>query len=101
MEFFDFFKNKKVDKPEAAMVQSRQLEFKKVSTWRPQRGHTIFKFNTKTKELARAEIQRTALIDIRQQVHYEKKIFVEKDCIYIEALNKKNAIKQLRREGLL
>ena len=101
MDFFDHSKIDRVDRPQVMRVQSRQMEFRKVSTWRRQHGHTIFKFNTKTKEIAPAEIENEAFINMQRQVFTHGKIIIEKDCIYIEALNRKNVIKHLKREGLL
>lgn len=100
MEFFDHSKEK-VNKSEIQKVQRVQSEYKKVATWRRQPGHTVFSFNTSSKELKRADMANVAEIDMKQNVVYRRRINVEKDCIYIEALNMKNAIRCLRKEGYL
>ena len=83
------------------MVQKRQHEQKKVATWRRMPGHTVFSFNTKTKELKVAKLVEEVAISFSRTAVSNRRIYVEKDCIYIEALNRKNAEKQLRREGLI
>lgn len=101
MDFFDHRKDERVERPQVMRVVNRQHEYKKVGQWRPQRGHTIFEVNTVTMEIEPAEITHVLSFDIRGGTETKDRINVKKDCIYIEALNKKNVIKQLKREGLL
>lgn len=101
MDFFDHRKDERVERPQVMRVVNRQHEYKKVAQWRPQRGHTIFEVNTKTMEIVPAKIAHVLSFDIRGGTVTNDRINVRKGCIYIEALNKKNVIKQLKREGLL
>ena len=102
MEFFNKPGGGRVDRPQVMKVEPRRHEFKRVQVWRRQPGHTVFSFNTVTKEIRVAEIKAEPVINaMTRSAEVKRKIFVEKDCIYVEALNKKNVIKLLRRDGLL
>lgn len=78
--------------------QKQQAEYKKIGYIKHRSGHTLFSFNVKTHEWKVAEIVGTATINFDRTVTREKKVTVEKDCIYIEALNLKNAKKRLMRD---
>ena len=101
MEFFDIPGMGRISSNEVRRVKRPAIEQKKVATWRRQPGHTVFSFNTKTKELKVATLVEHAAITFSRTVARQTRIYVEKDCIYVEALNRKNAVKQLRREGLV
>lgn len=77
--------------------QKQQNEYKKIGYLKHQNGHTLFSYNTKTHEWKVAEIQKTAYINFDRSVVKNAKVTVEKDCVYIEALNLKNAKKRLAR----
>ena len=65
-------------------------------------GHTMFSYNTVTKEIKVAPVKRGAMVDYRTRTpKYKESIIVEKDCIYHQALNKKNFIKVLKRYGII
>ena len=51
-------------------------------------GHTLYKYNKVTGEISKAPVLNDAVI-------------TEPDCIYRQALNKKNFIKRLKREGII
>ena len=51
-------------------------------------GHTLFKYNKETGEIRQAPVLNGAVI-------------TEPNCIYRQALNKKNFVKRLRREGVI
>jgi len=69
----------------------------------PKRGHKIWKYNTNTKELVECEFTED-LKDIswnkainKDYKQKNKKVIIEENCIYFNSLNKKNAIKILKR----
>ncbi len=80
--------------------KKQQKEYKLVGKIRRVAGHTLFSFNTKTKEIKVADMNRNVCIGVDLKPKYLGKILIEKDCIYVQALNKKNAVKILRREGV-
>lgn len=87
------------DKKERQEVtQKKKVEYKKIGCMKHRNGHTLFSFNVKTGEWKIADVQGKAIINFDKTVTKEKKILIEKDCIYIEALNLKNAKKRLMRD---
>lgn len=62
---------------------------KKVGHLKPHKGHTTFEYNHATGKLNVAEIKTTD--------EGKKFIDVKEDCIYISALNRKNAFKKLKQ----
>ena len=77
--------------------QKQQNEYKKIGYLKHQNGHTLYSYNTNTHEWKVAEIQKTAYINFDKSVVKKAKVNIEKDCVYIEALNLKNAKKRLAR----
>jgi len=66
---------------------------KKVGFLKPQRGHTVFEYNTKTGELKKAKFDEVDY-DITKEKQ-RKRITVQEGCIYVSSLNIKNAVKKL------
>ena len=83
-------------------TQQKQQEYVLVKRERKIPGHTLFSYNIITKEIKIAPIQYSKDIDFmtREPLH-KPKINIEPNCIYRQALNKKNFIKRLKREGVL
>ena len=61
---------------------------------------TMFSFNAETKEIKVVPIKRDVIYDYRTRTPINKQsIVIEKNCIYLQALSKKNFIKILKRYG--
>lgn len=81
-------------------VAKKQKEYKLIGKQRKVPGHTLFEFNKKTKEIRPAQVT-------REQIWTEKgpisrtRTDIHEDCFYVQALNKQNAEKKLRKIGLL
>lgn len=102
MEIFDLPQKDYVQKDEVEIIDKQKHEFKFVGRYRKIPGHTIFSLNTKTGEIKVAPITRSKDIDFKTRQPVTKdRIVIEPDCIYRQALNKKNFIKRLVREGIL
>ena len=87
-------------------VIKKQKEYHLVGQTRNTTGHTLFEFNTKTQELKPADVTRSVVYGVFGKFgggrnKFETRVDVHQDCIYVQALNKKNAIKQLRKSGIL
>lgn len=102
MEFFDTTRDTRTSKNKTEIVDKQKHEFKFVGSVRKRPGMTTFSLNIKTGEIKEAPLKRT------KDIHYTTKkpvkndqIIVEPDCIYRQALNKKNFVKHLVREGIL
>lgn len=79
------------------IVNVRQAEHEKqnklISRIRPRRGHKIFEYNIESNEIQEAKIDSTFVVG-KPSV---KKIQVNKNCLYVSALNIKNAVKKLKK----
>ena len=80
-------------------VVKKKNEFHLIGSQRKIKGHTLFAFNTVTKEIKVAPMERKMFLGFNGNVTYKNEITVEKDCIYLQALNEKNARKRLIRIG--
>jgi hypothetical protein len=65
-----------------------EKELKLKGQMKPKRGHKLFEYNTKLNELQLAKFE-------PKEIGQNKKVIIRKDCVYVTALNKKNAVKRL------
>lgn len=82
-------------------VIKKKNEFHLIGSQRKIKGHTLYAFNTVTKEIKVAPVERMFFFGFNGNVTYKNKLTVEKDCIYLQALNEKNARKRLIRMGYI
>lgn len=102
MDFFEQPQKDQMSKDEIEILQQKQHEFKLIGRQRKIPGHTLFSFNLKTKEIKVAPVEFSKDVDFRTREAINKpKVVVEPNCIYRQALNKKNFIKRLKREGII
>lgn len=102
MEIFDLSRQEAVSRNEMELLQKQQRDYKLLGRMRKKRGLTLWSFNRVTGEIKPAPVERNKVVEFRTQEPTEKdKITVEPNCIYRQALNKKNFIKILVREGFL
>ena len=97
------YDQKHLDKQEISIVENKQQhEFKLVGSTKKVAGHTLFSFNTETKELKKAEIQKSNTYNaFTKQSAYKDKVVIERNCFYFWSLNEKNALKKLRKAGFI
>jgi uncharacterized protein YprB with RNaseH-like and TPR domain len=101
-EIFDFPQKERMSKGEIEVLDKQKHEFKLIGRQRKTPGHTMFSINLKTGEIKVAPVERSKVCDFRtREPIYNERIAVEPDCLYRQALNKKNFIKRLVREGIL
>lgn len=98
--------NEKICKAQIEAVEKKQNEYKLIGRLTKVPGHTLYKFNATTREASKAEMR----TEITRQYdpdtdtvirHVKSDVKVEKDCYYEQALNMKNFIKRLRRQGII
>ena len=101
-EFFDGTRQDHIRKSEIEIVDKKQHEFKLIGHARKVPGHTMYSFNYRTGEIKVAPIGHAKDVDFttREPVTNDR-IVIEPDCLYRQALNKKNFIKRLVREGII
>ena len=84
------------------VLDRQKHEFRFVGRQRRVPGHTLFSYNTKTGEVKVAPVEHSRDCDFRTlQPAVKDRIVVEPDCLYRQALNRKNFIKRLAREGVI
>lgn len=99
MNLTPHLQEKDIDDLRTEQVQKKKNEFHLVGEERRIKGHTLFCFNEVTKEIKVAPMNQECMLGLDGSVIYKNNVTVEKDCVYIQALNKKNAIKKLNKMG--
>jgi hypothetical protein len=74
-------------------------EFHLVASVKRVKGHILFSYNTKTGKWKQAPIKREVTLDMDGNPICNTSVAKEKDCVYIQALNLKNAKKKLSISG--
>lgn len=102
----DFFDGRRqtvqIQKDEMEILDKQLHEFKLIGRIRKIPGHSMFLINLKTGEIKMAPIEKSKCIDfITRRPVQNDRITIEPDCLYRQALNKKNFIKRLVREGII
>lgn len=99
MNLIPHLQEKDIDDLRTESVQKKKNEFHLVGEERRVKGHTLFCFNEVTKEIKVAPMNQECMLGLDGSVIYKNNVTVEKDCVYIQALNQKNAIKKLNKMG--
>lgn len=87
---------------EIVAEKQQQKEIKLIGRQRKIRGHILWEFNQKTKQLQPAryrkqDFQIASLEPSKSALAISNKVEVKEHCIYFQALNRKNAEKKLGR----
>lgn len=99
MNLTPHLQEKDIDDLRTEQVQKKKNEFHLVGEERRVKGHTLFCFNEVTKKIKVAPMNQECMLGLDGSVIYKHNVTVEKDCVYIQALNQKNAIKKLNKMG--
>lgn len=98
LEKFDKLLNSK--QTEQQVKKDNKKEHKLIGSLRPKQGHTLWQINEKTLEVKQAEYENTKTISwwealtVYRGGKIIRKVVIEKDCVYISALNQENALKR-------
>lgn len=90
-----------MDQLRSEQVQKKKNEFHLVGEENRIKGHTLFCFNEVTKKIKVAPMNQEIMIGLDGSVIYKNNVTVEKDCVYVQALNEKNAMKKLIKMGYM
>lgn len=97
-----FFDLADKDRVEIQQKKQQKKEYKLIASAKHRKGMTLFSVNTVTGEIKPAEYQVENILSWEQALLISKghgsitrKVVIEKDCIYVEALNEKNLRKKL------
>lgn len=89
---------KKEDKIEIVKQTKQEKKTVLVNRIKPYEGHKCFEYNTVTGSLSFATFMETSIDFVSAQkgeIAHKSKVMIKENCIYITALNKKNACKKL------
>ena len=88
------------DAPRMEQTQKKQVEYTLIGSQKKVAGHTLFQYNPETGEISVAKIIYSDTVDfLTQKPMHNPRVDALKGCIYLQALNKKNCIKRLRKQG--
>jgi mannose/fructose/N-acetylgalactosamine-specific phosphotransferase system component IIB len=101
----ELIKDFKESEVEIAVEKQQRKEIKLIGRQRKIRGHILWEFNQKTKELIPATYKKqdfnvTSLTPSPSAVSISNKVQVNENCLYFQALNRANAIKKLGKGNL-
>ena len=82
------------DQVEIHNQQEKKKELRLLGSQRKIAGLTLWQFNIKTEELTKAKFKESRYL---VGGGTKLKVVIEKDCIYFQSLNRKNAIKKLTK----
>tara|TARA_R110000850_G_scaffold96776_1_gene202136 strand:- start:135 stop:461 length:327 start_codon:yes stop_codon:yes gene_type:complete len=100
------FEPDKKNKEGIKEVRKKEVEKKLMFSHRitPHRGHEIWKFDIKNKKLSKCEFTKKSKeinwsdAVLKNYKSKNKRVIKEDNCIYFNSLNRKNAIKILKRD---
>lgn len=101
MNLTPHLQEKDVDELRMEQVQKKKNEFHLIGQEKRIKGHTLFCFNVATKKIKVAPIKQDIMMGLDGVVIYKNSVTIEKDCIYVQALNEKNARKKLIKMGFV
>ena len=90
------------DQIEIVGQAEKKYEVKKLATINPHKGHTLFQIDIKNRTITVAEFEQQDVEMLKLNKNWTgvtKKVTVKPDCIYISALNQKNAIKKFKQQA--
>ena len=99
MNLTPHLQEKDIDELRTEQVQKKRNEFHLVGEERRIKGHTLFCFNEVTRKIKIAPMKQDIVLGLDGTAIYKNSVTVEKDCIYVQALNEKNAKKKLIKMG--
>ncbi len=89
------------DKIENVKEQVQEIQTKLEYSFNPQKNHILYEYHLANKTLEVVEFDELPNVKwedaVKGNISLQKKITKKENCIYISALNKKNAIKKLNK----
>jgi hypothetical protein len=94
----------KEDKIEIQAEQQQRKEIKLIGSQRKIGGLTLWEFNFKDKTLSPAEYSKVnyelkSLSSVDQDMIVKHRVITKEHCQYFQALNRKNALKKIKKAG--
>lgn len=101
MEIFDTPQKDQLCEPRLELNREQQHEYHFVGRQKYIPGHTLFSLNLKTGEIKPADVVVESSVVYGVGVVNHRRINIEDHCVYRQALNRKNFIKRMLRDGFL
>lgn len=98
-EFYKVSSTNNISGTQLEMVDKMKKELRLVDTQKLVPGHTLFECDLKTLEVRVAEKKSEIIMHLDGSTSKKQTVVIKPNCIYRQALNKKNVIKRLKREG--
>lgn len=94
--------NQTIDKIEIQAEQQQRKEIKLIGQLKKIAGLTLFEYNTTTKEVkpatySKVDYKLESLSEKPEEMQVNYKVLIREECMYIQALNKKNALKKINK----
>lgn len=89
--------NENKPKTEETAKQKEKQEHKHLGRIRQHPGHTLFEINTKEGSIRRAKFIDKKIFKLGTGSTANKSVQINKDCVYISALNVKNALRKFKK----
>ena len=98
---FDFL-NRYKNNVEISQRKKQRVEYKLVGSMKHKPGLTLFAINTKTLAVHEAEYVKNDCLSWLDALNIvrgiiKRKVQIEKDCVYIEAINASNALRKYNK----
>ena len=82
------------DNIEISVKQKKQIEHRLLDKIVPHNNHTLFEIELTSNKIKKAEYSNTTCVFGEAP---KREVIVKKNCVYISALNKKNALKKFMK----
>jgi len=83
--------------PQQEIQAKINKEQKYIGSIKHRPGHTLFEINLNTKQVREAVFERKVFVGSDGKPVFQRRVQVNKDCHYLEALNVKNAFKKFQK----
>lgn len=101
MDIVPDIKKGNLSKQQIEVLLEQERHSKYIGSMKVVPGHTMFSFNRDTKEIKKADYVDEVSVGLNGKPITKKKLTVEANCFYEQALNRKNFIRRLKKYGLL
>jgi hypothetical protein len=89
-----FIQSKKEDKVELPVKKQKEISPHFAGVIQPQKGQKVFEVNEKTGDVTEAEYRQNTTTFIVGQKLEPPRLIMKPNCVYIPAMNVKNAVKK-------
>ena len=78
------------------LVAEQSKEYRLIGSQKRIPGLILFEYDMTTGELRRADVEQSCILQMKGGLSYKRKVNKRELCLYVQALNEKNARKKIR-----